>query len=587
MNGLVRGVTWAGLMCASATALAGSVAYSVGPSGDYKSIHEAITAAGDNTVTISVSAGTYDENITLKSGDTLKGLETARTFLKAVNSNSPVISANCTTKCRISRFTFIGPAIGIRAGSGSVVSIDSNVFNLSSDGTAVDVATAGDTSLVSNNTFYSNKLALSRGATSISVQNNIFVSNSTAISDTHGAGGVDYNLFYLNKADGQVGTNKVEGNPLFVSPLDRDFHLKDKSPAINAGGLADTDIIDTSRADLGAYGGANADPTPYPVQNVEIRDEPAPSGSLNFSVTVSWDLNESYLIKSYKANYELTGSVNSDVFLGVQPPTTASKSKQDVARGFSLSGTAVATDEVVAQPVLGTIVPRSEGLTLTWSAVRNATRYEVRYGIDKVPLDTIEKTPIKVGNVTSYTLMGLQNKTIYRVWVVAVKQPLLRVTINALDGASSPNMSGDSAEATKALGVPIQSVESNSEVGIPEVIVAFPELPNEGCFIATAAYGSYSAAQVKTLRDFRDHYLLTNTPGRAFVNWYYANSPPAARYLNQHPALKPVVRGLLLPFVFITSWMNSSTMEMQMGVVVFAIGLLGLGIYWRRRTSWA
>ncbi len=587
MKGLVRAVTWVGLMCASAVVFAGSVAYSVGPSGNYKSIHEAITAAGDNTVTITVSAGTYVDNITLKSGDILKGLETARTFLKAANSNSPVISANCATKCRISRFTFIGSTIGIRAGSGSVVSIDSNVFNLGSDGTAVDVVAAADASAVSNNTFYSNKLALSRGATSISVQNNIFASNSTAISDTHGAGGVDYNLFYLNKADGQVGTNKVEGNPLFVSPLDRDFHLKDKSPAYNAGALADTDIIDTSRADLGAYGGANADPTPYPVQNVEIREGSLPATPPNFSVTVFWDPNESYLIKSYKANFKLTGSVNPDVFLGVQPPTTASTSPQNVTGGFTLSGTAIATNEVVDQPVLGTIVPRSEGLTLTWSTVSNATSYEVRYGVDRTPLETIEKKPVKVGNVTSYTLMGLQNKTTYRVWVVAVKQPLLHVTINALDGASSPNMSGDSAEATKALGVAIQSVESNSEVGIPEVIVAFPELPNEGCFIATAAYGSYSAAQVKTLRDFRDHYLLTNTPGRAFVRWYYANSPPAAHFLNQHPALKPVVRGLLLPFVFITSWMNSSTMEMQMGVVMLAIGLLGWGIYWRRRTSWA
>lgn len=586
MKGLVGVVTMMGLLCASATVFAESVAYSVGPSGDYKSIHEAITAAGDKTVTITVSAGSYDENITLKSGDTLKGLETARTFLKAANSNSPVISANCTTKCRISRFTFIGSTTGIRAGSASVVSIDSNVFNLGSDGTAVDVATAADASSVSNNTFYSNKLAFSRGATSISVQNNIFASNSTAISDRHGAGGVDYNLFYLNKADGQVGTNKVEGNPLFVSPLDRDFHLKDKSPAINAGALADTDVIDTSRADLGAYGGANADPTPYPVQSVEISEGSAPTGSLNFNVAVSWEPNKSYLTKSYKANYKLTGSLNPDVFLGV-PPTTASTSQQDVTSGFTLSGTAIATNEVVDQPVLGAILPRSEGLTLTWSAISNATSYEVRYGVDKAPLETIEKTPIKVGNVTSYTLMELQNKTIYRVWVVAVKQPLLHVTINALDGASSPNISGDSTEATKALGVAIQSAESNSQVGIPEVIVAFPELPNEGCFIATAAYGSYSAAQVKTLRDFRDHYLLTNTPGRAFVSWYYANSPPAAHFLNQHPALKPVVRGLLLPFVFITSWMNGSTMEMQMGVVVFAIGLLGLGIYWRRRTSWA
>ena len=32
----------------------------------------------------------------------------------------------------------------------------------------------------------------------------------------------------------------------------------------------------------------------------------------------------------------------------------------------------------------------------------------------------------------------------------------------------------------------------------------------EGCFLATAAYGSYLDPHVEALRYFRDHYLVTN-----------------------------------------------------------------------------
>jgi subtilisin family serine protease len=71
-----------------------------------------------------------------------------------------------------------------------------------------------------------------------------------------------------------------------------------------------------------------------------------------------------------------------------------------------------------------------------------------------------------------------------------------------------------------------------------------------GCFIATAAYGSYLHPKVAVLRSFRDHYLLTNAPGRAFAALYYRQSPRLAEIIARHEALKVLTRALLTPLIF-------------------------------------
>ena len=77
------------------------------------------------------------------------------------------------------------------------------------------------------------------------------------------------------------------------------------------------------------------------------------------------------------------------------------------------------------------------------------------------------------------------------------------------------------------------------------------------CFLATAAYGSAAAPELAYLRRFRDRYLLTHAPGRALVAAYYALSPPLARLVGAHPALRAVVRLGLVPYVVLARWLTS------------------------------
>lgn len=101
------------------------------------------------------------------------------------------------------------------------------------------------------------------------------------------------------------------------------------------------------------------------------------------------------------------------------------------------------------------------------------------------------------------------------------------------------------------------------------------------CFIATAAFGSPIEKHVVLLKQFRDTRLFPHPAGRAFVRGYYRWSPPLARTVAGHPALRLVVRIALVPLLLL-AWSALNPVPAAIALLL-GVGMIGMLAAIRRR----
>ena len=149
------------------------------------------------------------------------------------------------------------------------------------------------------------------------------------------------------------------------------------------------------------------------------------------------------------------------------------------------------------------------------------TSYEIRYreGDSMTDQEFVEAirapqvAPGAPGSTATLTLNGLKPSTSY---VVGVR---------AVDTCGRPSLLAQVGFATPA--TPFKQIE--------------------GCFVATAAWGSALAAQVEALRRARDHARAGNAVAAVAVDLYYRSGPPAAGVLRRSDTARAAVRILLSP----------------------------------------
>ena len=564
----------------------------VGPAGNYTTIKAAIDAAaagaGD---TVRVEPGTYAENLTISSDIVLRGDETARVILESAETGDTgtILTITNVSDVTIRNLTFSRGATGIAidTSTNSGITIANNVFDLSNSSTGIAITDQDSGAVIRNNSFINNDIAISSSASAslITIENNIFAGNNETLNPGNGAESVSYNCY----ANGETVINNEDlltykrGDVLFANQSIQDFHLTANSVCKDIGGLDDgaTDIINDSPADAGAYGGQLAEARPYPPQSLTATANNDPA---NYSIQLDWQRNDSYLIEYYKVYY---GSQRSGLYTGADAEDDLgneflSGGNADNVTSFTLHNL-TAPEITPDTPTVSELQPSYGQIRVNWTPVQDANGYIVYWGIAAT-----DENQIILGDVASYTIPDLLNGTTYQVQVAAIKQARYYFVVSAvatslIDSTAVVEEGAPSQEVVTEIGPQLESPPSAVQTAIPEEVEPYPALPDTGderCFIATATYGNKNAVEVLILREFRDQLLMPSAIGQKLVNLYYHHSPSLAKWLESHAHIKPIIKIVLLPIIWLAIWLTYAT-PLHFSLLLFLMGIICLIRYQR------
>ena len=545
--------------------------------GSAATIRDAIALAKqstDTSDTITVSSNTYTENLVITKSLTLQAKDGAKVILQAAVSGDPLIRADGPgVSVTLQRLILVTGGAGVVVNN--VTAILRNLV-IRSAATAIDCRSL-TASTIEQVTFYQATKGIACSNSTVTIQNNIFanfIQPGVPISLIGTPGGVtlpNRNLFFQSPG-GERGSDEVTTNDpdlLFVDPVNNNFHLQAASAARRV-----TTSIDPAQ-DLGAYGGPNAPSAPFPPGRPDVTCDAASPATC----TIIWPKNLDYVVTGYLVSSSAPSAPAPD-YSTVTPLSADTTLCPDTTCRTTIASLAEFSSDP-ARPLAPTARVGDGKLELSWPAVTDATAYEVYWATtpDAVTLGT----PNDTASTNQATANGLINGTPYYLSLRAISRPALHVAVQSLYGAVA--VSGKASEFSETesepYGTPLYSPRSPETEATPQAVVGFPPLEETGgCFIATAAYGSAMAPQVQALRTWRDRYLVSNSPGRAFIRFYETWSPPAADVIRRSDTLRSVARFLLWPLVgFAELWVRWPWLP---GVATMAIAVLAFG-FWKVR----
>lgn len=214
-------------------------------------------------------------------------------------------------------------------------------------------------------------------------------------------------------------------------------------------------------------------------------------------------------------------------------------------------------------PTITSVSSGEKNLKVKWTppADDDLGSFKIHYRVEGTTDENSKE--VTDANATSYQITGLTNFTSYEVWITAVDE-----TEN-------------------------EGPASETVIGTPEPVEDFWETYREAggaedggfCFVATAAYGSYSNAMVQPLRAFRDGILAHSAAGRAVIDGYYRYGPRWARAIRGSETHRTVARWSLAPAVAFAEVSNRLGLAETLVLLSALVILIMLG--WRFfKKSW-
>ena len=333
-----------------------------------------------------------------------------------------------------------------------------------------------------------------------------------------------------------------EGNETAILTLTAATGYTVSSPASATVTIADDEVVSVSATDPNAAE-AGLDPGTFTITR---------TGSTASAVTVNYSMSGTATSGN---DYVSVGT--SVVIPAASTTTTVTLTPINDALGegneTAILTLTAGTGYTVSSPASATVTIVDDEQTVTVAATdAAAAEAGLNPGTFTITRGIVTASPLTVNYTMGGTATnGVDYVTVNSNVIIAANSPTAIVTIAPINDAVFEV--SETAILTLAAGTGYSVISpSSATVNIADNDLpppAPPRGPSGGCFIATAAYGTPMADDVRHLRAFRDEYLQTNDAGRWLVSQYYKFSPPLADFLRQHDDLRAVVRTALGPLV--------------------------------------